>query len=681
MNQLALSLAGAVLASSVAAAQDATTGNVVPFNARTTTYIGVYDAVTGVLTPAPAGASRGVGGLGEAVYNNTAPTGFLYDIDDGSIIIDEGRIPSTSSPDLVGTQDSYTISSLQIGYATDSTDATGLDVQLALFERFAACGLPATTDAPHIVIDLTGLPASTGGIASFLFDVDLSGLGVCLRGDGNGVYTNGTGDRFGWSIQFTNAGNGTLTGPLISGDPLNVPEGDGTVFQNPGGAGSGLTTGDLFRQLNPDGTANCFFFGGYPANVFASFYMVVRSDLSGDCIGCGIGDDRFEPNDSLAEAAPIAIDSYSGLIQEVADDNDYYSFTLPANSEIIGQIFFDNAISDLDLILYDSTDTIVDTGFTVTDDERVSFANCTGVDEAMTIRVNNFGNICNEYDMVLSLNPLFADDALEDNDECGTAIPIPLGASNGLIVRPCGGTGGADDGDYYSLNLADGESITVDILFADDLADIDLVIYDTSAGCPGSVVASGFSTTDNENASYTNSSGSAQSIVVRVDHFSGESAAYDMRVKVGDPTLGELVCIGVDNSTGSNGELCATGSDVAADNDVTLAVTSLPTNALGYFVVSQDTIFLPNPGGSTGNLCIGSVAIGRYATNVLDSGATGEVSFSPDLTVIPIAGGGGTGTIPAMPGDTFCFQLWHRDNDGMGMPTSNFSDAICITFN
>ena len=102
---------------------------------------------------------------------------------------------------------------------------------------------------------------------------------------------------------------------------------------------------------------------------------------------------------------------------------------------------------------------------------------------------------------------------------------------------------------------------------------------------------------------------------------------------------------------------------------------------MGYFIVSQDTVRVANPGGSQGDLCIASFSIGRYSMFVLDSGAAGAVSFSPDLTVIPTAMGGAAGTIPAMAGDTFNWQSWTRDLDGMGGATSNFSDAVGIAFN
>ena len=139
--------------------------------------------------------------------------------------------------------------------------------------------------------------------------------------------------------------------------------------------------------------------------------------------------------------------------------------------------------------------------------------------------------------------------------------------------------------------------------------------------------------------------------------------------------IGTQICSAQANDSGAGASLVLNGSAIAADNDLTLDVRDLPIDSLGYFLTSGDTIFLAGAGGSAGDLCIASTSIGRYAGNVLDSGAAGAVSFSPDLTSIP----GPTGTVAATAGETRYFQYWTRDLSG-GTPTSNFSTAVCITF-
>ncbi len=133
-------------------------------------------------------------------------------------------------------------------------------------------------------------------------------------------------------------------------------------------------------------------------------------------------------------------------------------------------------------------------------------------------------------------------------------------------------------------------------------------------------------------------------------------------------------CSGVANSTGNPSEITGFGSTVVSQNDVTLSVTSLPQNSLGYFIVGPDPGATFNPGGSTGTLCI-SGAIGRYAGNVLNTGTSGAVSFSVDLTALPSP----TGNVAVLPTEDWVFQFWHRDTTPTG-PTSNFSPGLIIDF-
>jgi hypothetical protein len=83
-----------------------------------------------------------------------------------------------------------------------------------------------------------------------------------------------------------------------------------------------------------------------------------------------------------------------------------------------------------------------------------------------------------------------------------------------------------------------------------------------------------------------------------------------------------------------------------------------------------------NPGGSTGNLCLGG-SIGRYTGpgQVQNSGALGTFSLAIDLTDMPTP----TGGVPALVGQTWNFQAWFRDAI-LGLPTSNFTDALALTF-
>lgn len=127
------------------------------------------------------------------------------------------------------------------------------------------------------------------------------------------------------------------------------------------------------------------------------------------------------------------------------------------------------------------------------------------------------------------------------------------------------------------------------------------------------------------------------------------------------------------NSTGFPGAISATGSIVAANNDVTLTASMLPTFSFGLFITSQTQGFVMNPGGSQGDLCVAGT-IGRFAQQIQSSGAQGVISIDTDLTALPQP----NGTVAVMAGDTWNFQCWYRDANPM--TTSNFTDAISVDF-
>jgi len=141
--------------------------------------------------------------------------------------------------------------------------------------------------------------------------------------------------------------------------------------------------------------------------------------------------------------------------------------------------------------------------------------------------------------------------------------------------------------------------------------------------------------------------------------------------------IGTNYCTANVNSTGATGSISATGSDQVANNNLSLVASDLPNNSFGFFLTSQTQAQVPNPGGSSGNLCLGG-AIGRYVGpgQVLNSGATGTFTLPLDLTSTPQP----TGLVSVQAGETWNFTTWHRDATG-GTTTSNFTDGLEITFN
>ena len=140
--------------------------------------------------------------------------------------------------------------------------------------------------------------------------------------------------------------------------------------------------------------------------------------------------------------------------------------------------------------------------------------------------------------------------------------------------------------------------------------------------------------------------------------------------------LGTNYCTAVPNSTGNTGSISATGSAIRANNDVTLQASSLPNNSFGFFLTSRTQGFVANPGGSMGNLCLGS-PIGRYVGpgQIKNTGLLGAFTLVLNLGQTPTP----TGLVSINAGETWNFQSWHRDAVG-GAATSNFTDGLSINF-
>lgn len=156
----------------------------------------------------------------------------------------------------------------------------------------------------------------------------------------------------------------------------------------------------------------------------------------------------------------------------------------------------------------------------------------------------------------------------------------------------------------------------------------------------------------------------------------GPSVTGDLVKYSSERLLGLATCAGVVNSTGVATALSATGSPLVVDNEVTLLASDMPLHSYGYFLTSLVPGFVPNAGGSQGNLCLGG-SIGRYSGpgQVLSSGAAGMFQYSLDLSMHPTP----TGPVQVAPGETWTFQVWHRDTVG-GVATSNFSQGHRIVF-
>ena len=141
-------------------------------------------------------------------------------------------------------------------------------------------------------------------------------------------------------------------------------------------------------------------------------------------------------------------------------------------------------------------------------------------------------------------------------------------------------------------------------------------------------------------------------------------------------SIGMQVCDAVANSTGERAFTGAAGSLMAADNNLTLTTSNLPTQSMGFYFVSQGFGVVAMPGNKVGNLCIVDTIMGRHNADILNSGAGSSVSLTLDLQNLPQAVNG-----PAMvtAGSTWNWQYWYRDN-AMSQGVANFCNGVSVTF-
>lgn len=141
-----------------------------------------------------------------------------------------------------------------------------------------------------------------------------------------------------------------------------------------------------------------------------------------------------------------------------------------------------------------------------------------------------------------------------------------------------------------------------------------------------------------------------------------DRGAYEFRNPIGTTDSG---CLPLPNSTGGPSSLTATGSLSLASADLEFEVAGLPADSFAYFLMSESMGMTPV---GSGVLCLGNPVL-HFVGDVLNSGPAGAVSFRPDLANLP-------GGAHFQVGETWAFQLWHRDG-----ATSNFSDAVAIDWN
>lgn len=162
----------------------------------------------------------------------------------------------------------------------------------------------------------------------------------------------------------------------------------------------------------------------------------------------------------------------------------------------------------------------------------------------------------------------------------------------------------------------------------------------------------------------------------QADHVGLDNVAFGQfavpPVEIGTSYCGPAVT----NTSAGPAWIRASGLTQASANELRLMVTGMPYGSAGFFMTSRTQGFVARPAGSSGNLCLGG-AIGRFIApgQVRPSGTTGVIALRVDMTRMPTP----SGPVVVQAGETWRFQAWYRDSE-LGVATSNFSDAVAVTF-
>jgi hypothetical protein len=262
-------------------------------------YAGTFHVATGVFEPAsgpPPPVTTGI------IYNNSCMVGggLVQSALNGSTYIDDGRIPSTTSPSPnTGTLNNYRVTRLQIAYAVRDVTGSAFSIRFRIWNQLhqnaSICTSLAAAGTPIVDYNFTGLPGAftQGQLTGYILDIDLIGSQFCIHGDADGTYDadafeNGFGYAFTLNGQSGNTA-ATAGGFFISGlasGPGSCAVGEGTYFNNPSaGYATGLDDDPTWYRNGQSGqSSGCFTFSGAAAGA-AGFWLVMRAELD-DCTTC-----------------------------------------------------------------------------------------------------------------------------------------------------------------------------------------------------------------------------------------------------------------------------------------------------------------------------------------------------------------------------------------------------------
>ena len=194
--------------------------------------------------------------------------------------------------------------------------------------------------------------------------------------------------------------------------------------------------------------------------------------------------DRFEPNDGVERAVPLAEGELTDL-RIAAGDTDLFRVDLERGERLVADLGFDQSVGNLDFALLDAEGRQVAVGAGEVDDETLAHvARSVGT---YYLEVSGRRGAAAPYTLSAERSPPLADDRYEDNDDRERATPVKLGAHRDLRVL---GT----DVDVFAVDLDAAERLRVTLTFPVVDGDLDVGVY----GPDGDPLGAGRTTTDDE---------------------------------------------------------------------------------------------------------------------------------------------------------------------------------------
>ena len=189
--------------------------------------------------------------------------------------------------------------------------------------------------------------------------------------------------------------------------------------------------------------------------------------------------DGLEPNDTAGAASDITSNGTAIEGTICANDVDWYRLSLPADAEANVALTFSHDVGDLNLAVFNSGDLDTPVAAADTDDDNEALSFRPPLPGTYFVRVSATGRLQSSYSISLvATSPVCPeDDFLEENDDFDNASALSPGINPGLIS--CEG-----DEDWFTFELAEGQSVEIFTLAAMGLGDLDLRLYGPDADDP-----------------------------------------------------------------------------------------------------------------------------------------------------------------------------------------------------